>query len=77
MSNLSERVLRLPEVKRRTGLSRTSIYNRLASGDFPKPISLGGRSIGWLESEFTDWLQSKVDSSRVNITSNEDLGGAL
>ena len=61
---LMHTVLRLPEVKARTGLSRSTIYFRIAQGSFPKPISLGGRAVGWLEAEIQEWLQSGIESSR-------------
>jgi prophage regulatory protein len=57
-------ILRLPEVKRSTGLSRSTIYLRVAEGKFPKPVSLGGRAVGWLEAEVQDWLQRRIDASR-------------
>ena len=43
------RFLRLPEVLERTGLSRSTIYVRLAEGRFPRPVRLGGRAVGWIE----------------------------
>jgi prophage regulatory protein len=57
-------ILRLPEVKRSTGLSRSTIYLRVAEGTFPRPVGLGGRAVGWLESEVQDWLQRRIDASR-------------
>ena len=57
-------ILRLPAVKSRTGLSRSSIYLRVSQGMFPKQVSLGGRAVGWLESEVEDWLRQQVQSSR-------------
>lgn len=57
-------ILRLPEVKRSTGLSRSTIYLRIAEGRFPKAVSLGGRAVGWLEAEVQDWLQRRIDASR-------------
>lgn len=57
-------ILRLPEVKRSTGLSRSTIYLRIAEGRFPKPVSLGGRAVGWLEAEVQDWLQRRIEASR-------------
>ena len=57
-------ILRLPEVRSRTGLSRSSIYLRIAQGEFPRPISLGGRAVGWTEEEVEHWLAEKVASSR-------------
>jgi prophage regulatory protein len=57
-------ILRLPEVMRSTGLSRSTIYLRIAQGAFPKPVSLGGRAVGWLEAEIQEWLQQQIEASR-------------
>ncbi len=57
-------ILRLPAVKARTGLSRSTIYLRISEGRFPKAISLGGRAVGWIESEINDWLNQQIDNSR-------------
>jgi len=51
-----DRILRLPQVKERTGMSRSFIY---AAEDFPTPIRLGGRAVGWLESEISVWIESR------------------
>lgn len=57
-------ILRLPTVKARTGLSRSTIYLRVAQGAFPKPIPLGGRAVGWVEKEIDDWLQQQIAVTR-------------
>ena len=57
-------ILRLPDVKRSTGLSRSTIYLRITQGTFPKPVSLGGRAVGWLEAEVQQWLQRRIEASR-------------
>jgi prophage regulatory protein len=58
-------ILRLPAVKARTGLSRSTIYLRIQEGSFPAPISLGGgRAVGWVESEVQTWLEQRIESSR-------------
>jgi prophage regulatory protein len=57
-------ILRLPDVKRSTGLSRSTIYLRIAQGTFPKPVSLGGRAVGWLEADVQQWLQRRIEASR-------------
>ena len=57
-------ILRLPSVKTRTGLSRSTIYLRISEGRFPKPISLGGRAVGWIEEEINDWLNQQINNSR-------------
>ena len=57
-------ILRLPAVKTRTGLSRSTIYLQIADGTFPKPISLGLRAVGWLETDIEAWLAARVEASR-------------
>ena len=57
-----ERILRIPEVVEITGLSRTTIWRRVKSGDFPAPVRLGSlatRSIGWRESQIREWIESR------------------
>lgn len=61
---MAQTVLRLPAVKARTGLSRSTIYACIAQGRFPKQVSLGARAVGWLESDVEAWLQARVDQSR-------------
>ena len=63
---MSHIILRLPEVKNRTGLSRSSIYLRMANDEFPSPISLGGRSVGWLEQDIDEWIIDRIEQSRIN-----------
>ncbi len=58
------RILRLPLVRERTGLSRSSIYLRISQGRFPRPVSLGKRAVGWLESEITEWLKGRIEAKR-------------
>ncbi len=57
-------ILRLPSVKTRTGLSRSTIYLRVAEGRFPRPISLGARAVGWIDSEVEEWLTGRIEESR-------------
>ena len=59
-------ILRLPAVKDRTGLSRSTIYLRISHHLFPKPVSLGGRAVGWISSEIDAWLQEQIEASRNN-----------
>ncbi len=44
---MAQTILRLPAVKTATGLSRSTLYLRIAHGVFPHPVSLGGRAVGW------------------------------
>ncbi|PSW69480.1 AlpA family transcriptional regulator [Photobacterium sp. GB-50] len=51
-----KKILRLPEVKDKVGLSRSSIYALMTKGDFPPSIPLGERSVGWFEDKIDQWL---------------------
>lgn len=61
---MSHKILRLPVIKNVTGLSRSTIYLRISKNEFPAPISLGGRAVGWLEEDIENWLAEKVKASR-------------
>lgn len=63
------RILRLKDVIETTGLARSTIYKYADSGTFPKPISLGGRSVGWLDSEVHEWIKEKVENRNINYHS--------
>lgn len=61
---MATNILRLPVVKIRTGLSRSTIYLRVSRKCFPEPVSLGGRAVGWIEDEIEAWLKAQIDASR-------------
>lgn len=61
---ITERILRLEDVRAMTGLSRSTIYAWMAGEQFPQSISLGNRSCGWLLSEISDWVQERIRNSR-------------
>jgi prophage regulatory protein len=53
-------ILRLADVLRKTGLSRSTLYNRIAKREFPHQVSLGGHAIGWLNEEVEDWINERA-----------------
>ena len=53
-------ILRRHDVERVTGLPRSTIYNKIAKGEFPQPIKLSMKSVGWLESEIADWQSARI-----------------
>lgn len=57
-------VIRLPEVLRRIGVSRSKLYADVNSGHFPSPISLGARAVGWLDTDVDDWIGGRVEVAR-------------
>ena len=56
--------LRLPEVQRRTGKSKSTIWAAIKVGTFPTPIKLGPRSVGWIEAEIEAHNQACINASR-------------
>lgn len=56
-------ILKRKQVQDRTGVSRSGIYQKIADGTFPKPITLGPRAVGWLESSIDQWIQGRIDLS--------------
>jgi prophage regulatory protein len=61
---MASTILRLPDVKARTGLSRSTIYLRVSEGKFPSPVVLGGRAVGWVEAELDNWIEDQIATSR-------------
>lgn len=59
-----ETIIRLPQVKQRLGLSRSTIYALIKDGKFSGPISLGSRAVGWLESDVSKFIETRIDASR-------------
>jgi prophage regulatory protein len=59
------RFMKLKEVIRVTSLSRATIYRLISSGEFPKQIPLGDKSVAWLESEVYGWMENRI-SNRSN-----------
>jgi|GEM_PF-813595 len=64
-SNPTNRLVRWPEVQKRTGLSRSHIYNLIAKGLFPAPLKLvpGGRASAFVESKVDEWMRQRIEAS--------------
>ena len=60
-------ILRRKQVQVRTGLSRSTIYERMKTGAFPKPVLLGPRAVGWIEAEVDQWLSERIEASRACV----------
>jgi prophage regulatory protein len=65
-------ILRLPAVKASTGLSRSTLYLRIAQGVFPKPVSLGARAVGWPASEV-----AALNAARISGKSDLEIRGLV
>ncbi len=56
------KILRLKDVIEKTGLARSTIYKYVCAGTFPKPIPLGGRSVGWVDAEVHRWITERIEN---------------
>jgi prophage regulatory protein len=54
------KILRLPQVEEATGESRSTIYKRIYDGEFPKPVKLGAKSVGWVEDEIAAYNEARI-----------------
>lgn len=62
------RIIRLKEVMDSTGLARSTIYKHVADGVFPKPVPLGDRAVGWVESEVHEWILARIEQRDESTT---------
>ena len=63
-----DKILRIAEVQNQTGGKRSTTYNRIEQGTMTRPISLGGRTVGWPQSEIT-----KINGARIAGQSDDQI----
>ncbi len=68
MNNIPQTLLRLPDVLSISGLARTSLYDRIKHGLWPKPVNLGGRAVGWPSNEV-----AAVIAARISGKTNDEI----
>jgi len=61
---MSKSVLRLKPMLRKASLSKSVAYDLMSKGEFPTPIKLSARTVGWLEDEIDSWIDERVRASR-------------
>lgn len=61
-------IIRLSEVLRRTGFSRSTLYIRIAKGEFPHQVSLGARSVGWVDAEVEAWVAHRANMRPADVS---------
>jgi len=57
---MANTILRLPDVKQKTGQSRSTIYDKVQRGEFPAPVKIGERAVGWVEAEVDAWVRDRI-----------------
>ncbi|MFJ5372856.1 helix-turn-helix transcriptional regulator [Pectobacterium versatile] len=64
VANKQRRLIRLPEVKRRTGFGKMWIYELIKAGRFPSQVKTGVRAVAFIESEVDAWIEKTISDSR-------------
>lgn len=54
------RIIRIREVREKTGQPTSTIYDRMAEGTFPRPVPLGPKAVGWIEAEIDEWISARI-----------------
>ena len=65
MSKEQDSFLRLPQVTKRTGISRSVIYSLIQKSKFPKQIKLSERTAVWSESSINEWIEEQKQKAGV------------
>ena len=55
---------RLPDVLSRIGMRRSWLFAAVAAGDFPKPLKLGRRAVGWRSQDIDQWIEDRSRQSK-------------
>lgn len=60
---MADKHLRRAAVENLTGLARSTIYDLMAKGEFPRPVKLTGKAVAWPESAISEWLASRKSTA--------------
>lgn len=64
---MSQNLIRLNEVQRRTGYSKAWIYRLMSQKRFPTSVKIGTRAIAFVESEIDEWINDRIEESRKEV----------
>jgi prophage regulatory protein len=67
------RLIRLSDVRKMTGLSRSGIYKYISEDRFPQSVNLGTRAIAFVEHEVQHWIEQRIENRDANILSGYDM----
>lgn len=66
ITELIMKLIRLQQVMEMTGLGRSTIYKYISDEWFPRPVPIGGRSVGWVEREVDEWIIARIKERDTN-----------
>lgn len=62
----SYRLLRISDVMNLTGLPKSTIYLKIKNNEFPNQVSIGSRSVAWVENEINEWISNSIQSRKLH-----------
>lgn len=71
MSSKNLKFIRLPKVIEKIAIGRTTVYEKIKTGEFPKPYPLGARAVAWLEEDIDAWIEARITASRLAHSEDE------
>ncbi|WPH15938.1 helix-turn-helix transcriptional regulator [Variovorax paradoxus] len=72
-----DRLLRLPEVERLTGLRRSAVYEQMRRGIFPRSVKAGQRTAAWPESAVQSWIADRIRERAPRTRAHQSQHGPL
>lgn len=58
------RLLRMTDVINLTGLPKSTIYLKIKNKEFPDQVSIGARSVAWVEAEINEWIEKNIQNRK-------------
>jgi prophage regulatory protein len=55
-----QKIFRRREVEALTGKKRSTLYDAISKGDFPRPVKIGARAVGWMEADIAEWQAARM-----------------
>ena len=63
MQKITEKLLKCSEVQEQTALSKPTVYRKMNTGEFPRPLRIGSCTVRWKQSDITGWIDSLISTS--------------
>ena len=70
MQDFNERLIKMPELRKMVGKGRTSIYEAVNEGFFPRPVKIGSRAVAWRLTEIQKWIEERPRAKKENLNSS-------
>lgn len=70
-------ILRVNQVIEKTGMKRTYLYQEVKAGRFPKPVNLGAKAIGWIDTEVDAWIQNLIEARNQAARAGNDANVSM